>query len=123
MAISRTTHCDATQMRCLCLPVPYMLILQPRAALVYGVPKAHSENLAVLPFCLCDAIAPLLGLDCMLNAGMVEHYAPMGSCTMDDMVACLVLCSYALMPLLVLLAILVLPPAHSTAQCMGADTT
>ena len=59
----------------------------------------------------------------MLNAGMVEHYAPMGSCTMDDMVACLVLRSYALMPLLVLLAILVLPPAHSTAQCRGADTS
>ena len=105
-------HADSAAPRC---PGSYPLS--------YGVPETHFESFVVLPFYLCDAIAPLLGLDCMLNAGMVEHYAPMGSCTVDDMVACLVLCSYALMPLLVLLAILVLPPAHSTAQCMGADTS
>ncbi len=58
-------HADSAAPRC---PGSYPLS--------YGVPKAHSENLVVLPFYLCDAIAPLLGLDCMLKQAWLNIMPP-----------------------------------------------
>ena len=102
-------HVDSAAPRC---PGSY-----PRP---YGVPEAHSQNLVVLPHYSCDAIAPILVVGCMLNSGVNEHYASLDSCTMDAMVVCLVLRSFVFALLLVIFAILVLPPAHSTAQCRDA---
>ena len=64
------------------------------------MPEARAKNLVVLLLYPCDALAPLLGLACMLGSGVDDHCAYLDCCTMQAMMVCLLMHSYDLMMLL-----------------------